>query len=952
MNWRVEQVMNLKMFACGLAAAALLAAFTMRVADAAEPDAAIISAFGQPIPELNSGELLLSEFSCLSCHRAESAAQARIGSRQGPNLADAGSRITPQYLRAFLANPHIQKPGTVMPDLLHAMSAGEKTETVDALTHFLSSLGTSASESPVGADQFKIEQGRILYHRVGCVACHAPQEPAAELSKASSNLSSRREATPEMARLQSASVPLGRLAEKTTVESLAAFLQDPLKTRPSGRMPSLNLTAAEATAIAMYLLRDQADPAKSGRSKEKIKGLSYQYFETRFTSTTQMEGKNPTGSGIIDRFTLSPRQRNDNVGLRFTGFIKVPADGSYTFYTASDDGTRLFIGTTQVVNNDGDHGTTEKSGTISLVAGEHPIMVAWFNGGGEATLKVSWEGPGFSKQEVPPSVLTTDQGHPMRPLGGGPFTVDAAKSAKGRQLFGSLGCAACHQIGNEPSPVDARSKSLTELNPDASDGCLNKARAGVPRFMFSDGQREALRTILRSPATLNNAPTPRQQIIHTMAALNCYACHTREGAGGPAPERAEYFAVIGEADLGEEGRMPPHLNRVGDKLRQDWLETVLLRKGAVRPYMATRMPQFGDRNVGLLVKAFELADSSPTSPEPAGDPSDAKWGRRLVGTGGLSCISCHTFAGHKSLGIPALDLATVGLRLKRNWFERYLLDPPSLRPGTRMPTFWPEGKSTREDILSGDTRRQISAIWAYLSNHPERSLPDGLIQGAVELVATNEAIIYRNFIQGAGARAIGVAYPEKANLAFDANQLRWAMIWQGPFIDAAMHRDGRGAGFVPPLGYNTVNLPPGPPFAMLPEASAPWPESTGKKAGYQMRGYRLDEKRRPAFLYSFDSIEIEDYPMAVPGELDAFFRRTLTLKSSKPIAGLWFRAWAGSKIDQDKPGQYFVDSKLTLRLQLANGVTPVVRQNSGRMELLVPVKFERGQAQIIEELIW
>src|SRR5437764_9807344 len=106
----------------------------------------------------------------------------------------------------------------------------------------------------------------------------------------------------------------------------------------------------------------------------------------------------------------------------------------------------------------------------------------------------------------------------------------------------------------------------------------------------------------------------------------------------------------------------------------------------------------------------------------------------------------------------------------------------------------------------------------------------------MELVASNEAVIYRNFIQGAGSRGIGVAYPEKANLAFDANELRLAEIWQGPFIDAARHRIGRGDGFEGPLGYNSVKMPAGIPFAILPEAGSKWPAGPARKTGYRMRG--------------------------------------------------------------------------------------------------------------------
>src|SRR5205814_9236950 len=146
----------------------------------------------------------------------------------------------------------------------------------------------------------------------------------------------------------------------------------------------------------------------------------------------------------------------------------------------------------------------------------------------------------------------------------------------------------------------------------------------------------------------------------------------------------------------------------------------LANKGTARPYMATRMPQFGAANVGKLVEAFEKADSSPLtlalSPGAGeGNSLDAKYGRNLVGTGGFACISCHTFASYKSLGIPAMDLTLMTKRLKKDWFHRYVLDPQALRPGTRMPSFFPEGKSTRQDILSGNTERQINAIWAYLS---------------------------------------------------------------------------------------------------------------------------------------------------------------------------------------------------------------------------------------------
>lgn len=95
----------------------------------------------------------------------------------------------------------------------------------------------------------------------------------------------------------------------------------------------------------------------------------------------------------------------DAFALRFTGMIGVPKSGKYTFYTKSDDGSRLYIGEKQVVNNDGLHGMSEKSGQIDLPAGTHPITVTYFDNGGGDGLEVTWSGPGLKKQKIAKEAL-------------------------------------------------------------------------------------------------------------------------------------------------------------------------------------------------------------------------------------------------------------------------------------------------------------------------------------------------------------------------------------------------------------------------------------------------------------------------------------------------------------------------------------------------------------------
>ena len=97
--------------------------------------------------------------------------------------------------------------------------------------------------------------------------------------------------------------------------------------------------------------------------------------------------------------------RHQNYALEFSGFVKISKAGLYTFYTNSDDGSKLMIGDTEVVNNDGLHAPLEKEGQITLQAGFHPIKVSFFQAAGREFLRVSYTGPGIDKQAIPAGVL-------------------------------------------------------------------------------------------------------------------------------------------------------------------------------------------------------------------------------------------------------------------------------------------------------------------------------------------------------------------------------------------------------------------------------------------------------------------------------------------------------------------------------------------------------------------
>ena len=266
------------------------------------------------------------------------------------------------------------------------------------------------------------------------------------------------------------------------------------------------------------------------------------------------------------------------------------------------------------------------------------------------------------------------------------------------------------------------------------------------------------------------------------------------------------------------------------------------------------------------------------------------------------------------------------LLLRKSWFEHYMLDPSKYRPGTRMPAAFPGGQTFYPKVLGGSADKQIAGIWVFLTDGAKAALPPGTKKQLVPLVPSTEAIVYRNFIQGAGPRAIGVGYPEQAHLAFDANDLRLALLWRGAFIDAGGNWTGRGVGFVPPAGDDVLHLPTGVAFALLDTLEQPWPMKSARDVpGYRFHGYRVTKDQRPTFLYTIHGVEIEDFPNAVATKTSPAIRRTFTLKAEKAPANLYFRAATGSKIVALADGWYQIN-EYKLRIEAGGAANPPERR--------------------------
>ncbi len=853
------------------------------------------------------GRVLIEELNCVACHKSPAVQSA---SRKSPRLALAGSRINPDYLKAFIKDPHRVKPGTLMPDLLFNLAPDQKEEVADAITHYLVSLNKGEDFALRAPDGVAAEFGEKIFHSVGCVACHAPRDPGGK----------------EL--LSESSVPLGALEKKYSFKSLSEFLRRPHSVRPSGRMPDLRLQGQDIDRITHYLLRDT-----------RVAGnLSYTTWRGKVWEGLKGDVQKEKG-GHVDDFTLEKIGRiHHQTAVEYRGFLKLKNSGKYTFYLEFNGGSLEFNGK-QVASQDPSNrrGIKKMQAQVSLNEGWNPMVLTYFHTGRDPRLLIEMQGPGFPRSPIPSAMLSTSN-QPIAEVTALESDPDLAQ--KGREHFVRLGCVQCH----DDIKADKRQYSpMASL--DVEEGCLSDKKL-TPRFDLDDVQKSLIQVAL--PKVQDGRFSDRQTLDKTLVAMNCIACHERKGLGGISPDRDAYFTGTREA-LGNQGRIPPPLTHVGAKLTRSWLTEVLLHGGRQREYLNTRMPIFGEQNVAHLVERFEKIDKleQVEYPKISNIRESKTAGYEMLGSAGLSCIACHDFNGQRSGGAGALDIVYATERLRKNWFHLYMRQPSRFHPTVIMPSYWPGGQPVRREVLGGDTNRQIEALWDYLSDGPRAKPPKGLSRQSRHLRVADETVMCRG--RGtAGYRGIGVGYPERISLAFDSEQMALRQLWKGDF--ASINHGSFHA-----RGSDRINLPEGIPFHRPTSMDAPWPYK-GKTNylfpqdhGYQYRGYFLNEEKRPTFMYRYGAISVEDYFEDIPGnQLGAFFRRTLTFTAPESQSSFFFRLASGKQVIAADAGQWQID-RLKLNIQQPSRVR--VREGDIK-DLLLELTLPKGKTVLKLEYRW
>ena len=106
-------------------------------------------------------------------------------------------------------------------------------------------------------------------------------------------------------------------------------------------------------------------------------------------------------TGTVTEIARRGDERPERYGIRFSGYLRVPADGLYEFALVSDDGSNLSIAGKLVVDNDNYHGAEEKTGMIALSRGLHPFLLRYAQATGGFALGLRMRREGGTWQPVP-----------------------------------------------------------------------------------------------------------------------------------------------------------------------------------------------------------------------------------------------------------------------------------------------------------------------------------------------------------------------------------------------------------------------------------------------------------------------------------------------------------------------------------------------------------------------
>lgn len=154
----------------------------------------------------------------------------------------------------------------------------------------------------------------------------------------------------------------------------------------------------------IYTINYQKQTPAAAEAPQQVQaGLNCNYYKAYFKETKFIEAAKPDSSFVGSVIAVPASVKAPSFAVTYNGYIKVPAEGVYTFYLTCDDGGVLWIADRKTVDNDGLHSAVEKNGQVALSGGLHKFKLDFIEGGGGFKLLLKYSKDGSTPQQVPAS---------------------------------------------------------------------------------------------------------------------------------------------------------------------------------------------------------------------------------------------------------------------------------------------------------------------------------------------------------------------------------------------------------------------------------------------------------------------------------------------------------------------------------------------------------------------
>ncbi|MCW1885586.1 c-type cytochrome [Luteolibacter flavescens] len=304
-----------------------------------------------------------------------------------------------------------------------------------------------------------------------------------------------------------------------------------------------------------------------------------------------------------------------------------------------------------------------------------------------------------------------------------PSTFPKGDPAKGMEIATALNCGSCH-AGTGAMNVTLPTTDAIFKKDWAAAGCVSATPGPkAPRLALDDADRAALVAFSKKGMAPLTRHVPSEYAASKVKALHCTSCHGMDGHASLLDTRhvetkSLVAHVAGENEKLDQSR--PHLTYIGEMLHSSYIEGMLTGKptgGRPRPWLDMRMPGYTSYATGLADGLARLHGVVPGKAEPVQiDAALAEIGKKIASSEGFGCTTCHGVGPVKpsaAFEVEGVNFALSHERLRKEWYIRWMDNPTSVTPGSKMPRYSDEGKSQRPE-LDGDANKQFEAIWNYI----------------------------------------------------------------------------------------------------------------------------------------------------------------------------------------------------------------------------------------------